>query len=1037
MTPERLVDFIPKRISELEPPDLPPASVSAPELCRWLDASSVTGATVPPNFQHSPWPQPPTILATGFSLSRAPDQPWMHTPTQFPVRFCNYAGTSLHGNTLPDLSRCRRVAEHVIAASGETAFSRTDLVLGGPFEFRWQRYYRPSANGDSCLGSGWRHTLNEKLQLAGTDEASKDKITLHTAEGRLVIFDLPEIGHGCFNRSERLLLVRQSLFSFRLSGFSHPDKIFRADGAGSYAPLCELRDGFGNTLAIDYRDNCPHRIVTSWGRTLEFHYRDGYLSEIRDLNQSPESNARCSYLYGEGNRLHAAHTGAMRENYFYENHHLSRLEGNAHGTVSFEYDDLQRCNLVAQNGLVHRLRWQQRRHTCLLSSEARHDIEIRFDTFGDVILERQHDRETRYFYDYYRNLTLKVTADGQREIFRYDKFGRLLRRTCKELHHRYQYDATGRLLAVHLAGDQNWHFAYGEHFQPLSIVDPAGNQWKFGYDDRGQLRQLTDPELGTVALDWDAQSLLRSLRRGDSTWQWRYDHSGRVAHQSGPYSAERQWHYDDAGELSGCVIAGATLELFRDTEQYPCRISMDGECQLQWQRDEFGRIRHISFASGDSWEMNYDAWGSLVQLECVGEDGEEHVLQWQYDPFGQVIRFYDSRNHWREWQHDAGGRITEYRDRDSHWYFLYSETGPLHEIRNNNGQRCNFHFDTMGRLLQAANSHSNLRFQYDQCGNLAAEHHDITGGESLSLSYRYDKRGWLNSASSESFRAGFIFAASGGLYEISANGKMTLRTESKEASEIWSQGNCQIRRAYKDGFLSEISLDGDRNWRINTPKVFPRQLKDILQRPSTAHSVEQAVAQNQRGNVIVTARPSYRADGKSQFQYDGWGLMQSAECGDFKSYFRYDAFGRRYGKISSHRGSGRQRQLIHHWWSFGLWSECSLQEGEKLLSHYLHHPHLNIAISCWREGSQQHYIADDTGRLLALLDNEGSPLWKIDSAEGSPGVYRGTAGLFDSETRLFYRDFSYWHAGAETRCATVLLSGGEWLRQLSQGHKPQ
>ncbi|WP_158681618.1 DUF6531 domain-containing protein [Microbulbifer pacificus] len=411
-------------------------------LCRWLDnlaRKPHTGA--PAGILNPLWPRPPQITPMRYTLALAPQVSQLHLPPGIPIRFCNYPGHNFRGDTLPTLAQCQRVADHVIAANGELAFSRTDFQLPGPFPFRWQRFYRQSSETPQGLGNGWRHTLSESLQLPDAASETERKVVLHTAEGRIIAFDLPAIGHATYNRCERLYLLRQSLHSFRIGGFGTTDKIFRADGTGHSAPLCEIRDAYGNTLSVDYRNGQPHRIITSWGRTLECIFDGGQLTKIINT-QAGEDIPLCHYDFDEERQLISAEARNQRERYHYERAQLTSLSSPA-GTIRFSFDRIGRCHQLHQNALELKLHWQASRRRCTLSSADQHDIHWQFDERGNLIQEQQAQHETRFLYDHYRNLCLRQDLDGQRTLFRHDEFGRLLRQTRNGHHRRFAYDSQG------------------------------------------------------------------------------------------------------------------------------------------------------------------------------------------------------------------------------------------------------------------------------------------------------------------------------------------------------------------------------------------------------------------------------------------------------------------------------------------------------------------------------------------------------------------------------------------------------------------
>ncbi|WP_299594460.1 DUF6531 domain-containing protein [uncultured Microbulbifer sp.] len=1095
MTPDRLVDFIPTVLDWLHPQPMPDIAGDAVAICNWyaklLDRSTVSGkatngTNIAENFLGKFWPSAPKIDATGYTLARAITVAQLRTPASAPVRFCNHAGHNPLGDTLPTLHQCPLVAGHVIASNGELAFQREDFTLPGPFPFHWQRYYRQSQQADAGLGQGWRHTLSECLQLPEATPGAAQKVLLHSADGRLVAFDLPAIGHASFNRSERLYLLRQSLHSFRLSAFDAPDKIFRADGTGKFAPLCEIRDASGNTLSVDYRNGHPEKIVSSWGSTIDFHYDNGKLTKIASA-ATGDGSALCHYDYDSDGFLVATRTAAGEESFTLQAGKVTALTNLSSGHLVFIYDKLQRVSEIHRteeagtkigtaaaddNPMTWKLRWRSGAHTCIVSAAGEHDIQLRFDTRGNLIESSQGGRSQRWRYDLYRNLCHSIDAHGIDTLYRHDPFGRILRHSRQGNHKHFIYDEAGRLVAAGtVTGDTNthsWQYHYRENSPyPSAITDPEKEQWKFEHDERGQLRVLTDPEGGRLTLEWSAQCRLIELVHGDRYASWDYDNRGNIVRYAVTGQADREWQYDNHGNLAQTFIGSSAFTILSDEYGRPCTISREGEVLLQWQYDDHGRVRHIQELSGPALKLEYNRQGRLSTLRCQGQ-----TYTWRYNQFGELTNFKDGCTLQREWQYRNDGSLREFRDSDSHWYLEYNDTGELQQIRNNSGQLCHFHFDTLGRLTQAANEFCNLRYRYDRRGLLTAEHHDLNsesaaeGGNSspnttLSINHRYDRRGWLKNSCSDQINIAFIFSPAGRLYGIDTNGVMTVRSEieaqnqhdgNSECRENLSLGAHLLEKSYRHGRLESVWLDGDALWRIEnwcTEKTADARLEHLprltLLNPQPAAPGWGRDAHN---NIVADARMSPNSNTGYRYQYDGWGLLHCVECGDFKTWLRCDPFGRRLVKTSTHRRSGRQRRIATHWSGIGLWSEFIHLNNTRTIAHFLHHPTTGIPLArlTLNESDDTHnvdnglqadsfvrtfFVADDGGRLLALLPDArdggvSKPLWHFEPATAPenetlplcPGSFQGSLGIYDGEVQLFYRDFRYF-------IPTPMRSGGK------------
>ncbi|WP_346838537.1 DUF6531 domain-containing protein [Microbulbifer sp. SAOS-129_SWC] len=997
MTPERLLEFIPSILQKLQPPPVDMPASNPVALCDWLNRQTTT--TPPENIPAplgSMWPRPPVIQANRYCFADAPSIPQLHTHDCGPLQFVSASGRNPQQRTLPPLPQCQRVADHLIASSGEVAFARADFTLPGPLRFQWQRFYRHSNDEDCGLGRGWRHSLSEQLRV------EDGRVEFHSAEGRHIAFRQPAIGHSSYNRAERLLLYRQSLHSYRLRGFEQADRIFRADGTDNALPLVEIRDHCGNALTVDYRDGLPTKIVTSWGRIVEIHSRDRHIEALANGHAAEGQQQLCHYEYLEDERagdsaalLRECAAGLQRESYRYDEQLLSAIDSDARGTLQFEYDNRQRCHRLHHNTQPYRLSWRNDQHRCTLRSDGRAPRQWTFNDAGQLTYEACGERRQRYLYDYYGNLCQTVAADGRRSFYRYDECGRLRRRTRDGCSDRYHYDEHGALRAVQ-CGERNWHFAYGAQGLLDSATDPGGGVWQCEYSERGQLLQLRDPENGTVQFDWDGQSQLLSVRRGERHWSLAYDHWHRLTAMTLDDDPLRQWHYGNAGELRRSGAADGEYQLDYDSRGHPCALHCNGAAMLEWECGSDAAPRQLRAADGRRWQLQYNGHGQLLELH-----GDSSQCCWHYDSQGRLSGAEDASGRSWQWRYDAGGAVSEFRDNDTHWYFQRGDDGTLQQIRNNGGQHCDFHYDAQQRLTGADNGHSAVRFQYDARNLLIAEHCDSRDYGSLSLQHHYDARGWLKGTASETLDIAYLLAPDGDLYGIDANGAAILRSEPRDGGIDWIVGSNRLHRQIRGGRLCGLRAGSDLNWQFEPQAA---QFLPPLHAPLSSAAIER----DRRGNIVREQRPGKQLR-EYHYRFDGWGLLTSAECGDFKTYFRYDPFGRRLGKLSTHRRSTRQRRLGYRWYSLGLWDEnTTLNSRSQTPTAYLHHPLTGALLCRLRDGSAEHYLLDPAGEPLALLGDGGETLWN--SAEKRhTDAWRAHRRIADSETGLQYNRCGYWH----------------------------
>ncbi|WKD50011.1 DUF6531 domain-containing protein [Microbulbifer spongiae] len=1001
MTPEYPAQFVSDLLKALNPPPVTFSQQDPAAACRWLNAiRDRSGSPGPAGRALSPWPEAPAVATNQYTIAMAPAVEHLPGIGDSPVHFINTPGVNPQGTSVPPLNQCRRIGGRVIGSNGEVAFERIDLAIPGPLPFHWKRYYRTSIREDLGIGTGWRHSLNEQLLV------QDNLVELHTAEGRRIRFQQPAVGHACYNRFERLLLSRQSLHSYCLIAFDQSHKIFRADGVNRALPLSEIRDLCGNTLTIDYSAGLPRRIVSSWGRVVEFQIHGGRISKLVNHHAPGDQRDLCQYAF-HGELLTEASSAQDSEQYRYKNLALIELSSDQAGTCQFEYDQRERCQKMRLNAAEIVLRWQHKHTTCQVEMPDRDPQQLCFNGFGQLTGERRGQHQRSWLYDTYGNLCQYTDRHGQRTFFRHDTFGRCTRRTQSGISTRYQYDQQGFPQAALLAEEQVWRYQFSDNGRPLTVTDPEKQMWKFLYGNRGQLTQITDPEGGKVDFTWDGQGQLQTVRCGKQQWGFEYDHWQRVTAIVADGETRCAWHYGAAGELREARIGLHHYTLGYAGHGQPCAIHLGNQQRLHWEFDGAGRVCQIHFADGNSWELQRNPHGQLAQLQTT--NGCYH---WRYDSLGQLVCHRAPGGRQLRWHYNPDGTLREYCDNDCHWYFLYNTRGAVTGIRNNNGQSSAFHYDTQLRLIQANNQHASVRFRYDRRGRVIAENHNSSDVRDFSLKYQYDSRGWLRSASSDDLDLTYTFAPCGSLYGIDANGASILRSETNGRDTILVQGAVRSTHRYRYGHLSTLESSQTPAWKFETHPPLP-----LTTPVRHAESVPACIDRDKRGNVIgereMPARKNFR------YHYDGWGLMGTAECSEFKTSFRYDPFGRRLSKTCTHRKSTRQRRVVTNWSGLGIWAETLQIDGKSRgLDHWIQHPLTRSILCQWKSTDSEHYLNSPDGRPLAIFDAKGAVrwLWTPGQRENTgcshrqqPGPWRGINLIADSETDLWYHPLGYWH----------------------------
>ncbi|MGZ9667216.1 RHS repeat-associated core domain-containing protein [Pseudomonas sp. GNP014] len=335
--------------------------------------------------------------------------------------------------------------------------------------------------------------------------------------------------------------------------------------------LVGVDDGQKHSLAFEY--DLQDRLITEhqgWGTLryaydacgqlkrqrlpdnskLDYHYAKGGALTAIDLNgasltrhvyQSGREQQRqqglllSEYAYDDQGRLlaHAVghqHASLYRRDYAYSaNGNLEHIADSRHGQRTYGYDALDRLIRVRHSrdelpetfahdpagNLLMQDRpgpTQIRGNRLLMQGDRHYD----YDAFGNLIRERRgRDQQlvTEYRYDSQHRLIGLTRPDGKTASYRYDAFGRRIRKTVDGVSTEYFWQ--GDHLVAESSKTQHRSYVYEPGtFRPLALLDGKGPKkacpFYYQLDHLGTPQELTDYS-------------------GEIVWSAQYDAYGKVA----------------------------------------------------------------------------------------------------------------------------------------------------------------------------------------------------------------------------------------------------------------------------------------------------------------------------------------------------------------------------------------------------------------------------------------------------------------------------------------------------------------------------
>ncbi|MFC4160621.1 RHS repeat domain-containing protein [Chitinimonas lacunae] len=399
-----------------------------------------------------------------------------------------------------------------------------------------------------------------------------------------------------------------------------------------------------------------------------------------------------------------------------------------------------------------------------------------------------------------------VSDAGEVEL--YDPQGRLVQVSLPDGQVQMpEYDASGRLQAIHNQGEGRLRFTYTAEGQLASMLDLNAQETRYEWQDGQLVRVLSPyrPPLGYRYAPTSPARLTELLERGQIVAFYRYDQEGRV--REGGLKEQAPFHIDYSLGQNQPVLAGpagVTHFVYRDHPLRRLLSSVRTDCvgsagcqpeDAQFDYDEAGLLR--SYQSGPRRsEYQHDPQSGLEVLRREFAPGIGMVqteTSWDH-----MLR----RPHWRQtgtertsYRHDFLGRLT---DRElsvggtvvRRWHIERDENGrPLAFSLNNFITR--YAYTSSGELMRLDNPNRSLMWRRDQAGRIQAIEgmgfdpisldRDALGrlrlyrqGNTL-LSLDYDAEGRLSRAEGPRGSISYHYGWSGQLEEIRSPSGASLR----------------------------------------------------------------------------------------------------------------------------------------------------------------------------------------------------------------------------------------------------------------------
>jgi len=451
-------------------------------------------------------------------------------------------------------------------------------------------------------------------------------------------------------------------------------------------------------------------------------------------------------------------------------HSLNRIEDYSGNSISIQYDDKNRPQIIEQSLVARDLILRYGQDNLVISIELQHSssspillVQYKYDSSGNLIEAKDPTGATiKYSYDGNHRLISEVNQLGGAFYFEYDNDGRCTRSWGDGgyLERRLEYDIKRKTTRVKDSVGGTITYFYNENGVVQKKVDAMGNVTEYQrspgmdirlnalgyvrareYDEHANLIKYTDAlgrshtytyntlELCTSITDPDGNCkkwfyddhgcLIQFEDPLENTWRIERGNQGEILKEIDPEGRELQRRY--AVDLKWIEISDA-LGKFRceyDAKGQPV-LSSDSEGLLcMFETDAVGRITARKMPDGTEIRFSYDNAGKLTQVKYLNGA----IWRYEYDSFGHIIRTTDPNGRSLQVHYDTEGRRTSIiNERGEEYQGKYNLNGQMIECKYFDGRIERFVYDSVGQIVQVHRPDGSIiSRQYDACGNMIEE----------------------------------------------------------------------------------------------------------------------------------------------------------------------------------------------------------------------------------------------------------------------------------------------------------------------------
>ncbi|MBC2213326.1 RHS repeat protein [Listeria seeligeri] len=674
-------------------------------------------------------------------------------------------------------------SDPVNLATGNFAYEKTDLVVGGATSLKLVRSYNSLNDQIGTLGKDWIHNFEMKFKILD------DRIKVTFEDGKVEeyikdeeIYVAKKIDSGTIEKKDNgYILTCQDgkIYTFDLSG----KWTEKEDRAGNRFVLSYDKNGYlekvRNREVAFYFSYDESRLVLvkdNSGREVKYSYEEGKLVKVEnDLGQSYQ------FEYDQFNKLkeiiNPRDTKSVQNIFDSEGRTIKQFFPDG-GEMSYEYvDEEQKIILTEQNGnKIEYIHDDAFRNTEIIYEDGK--IVRSFNEQGDKVKEiDKNGNVTEYNYDESGNITTiirpigddveiyyndknnitKVIENGEERTFLYNEKGRMI--SSKDGIGRViniEYDSKGKIAKYTKADGSELEFTrdrkgnvtclknetgakteyeYDKLNRVIRSVDGNGNETKFTYDTSNRIVQVENASKNTRKYTYNLADKITKIEDfNGEVISAEYNELNKISqlkNQAGDiveYSYDLMWNISKIMDENGAEVK----YLYDKLNRLAC-IQNPLNQEQKYSYDPNGNIREITQNNGSKIQYTYDEMNRRTSIQ----DADGAVTKYKYSKHGEIAEIEDALGNTTQFKYDSVGQMIEKVDKLGHKTTMsYTKLGKIETITYANGSVVSYSYYPGGKLKSVCLPDGNTEtYEYDLNGNLSRKMNSL----GHSYTYVYDE----------------------------------------------------------------------------------------------------------------------------------------------------------------------------------------------------------------------------------------------------------------------------------------------------------